>query len=122
MSELRSLFYANLPIDGRRLENAAYHELKEFRKFLQIARDYQRNETLLRVLWKTDGPLGRDKTQWVEIIACPDRKNESEATFREFLSSETEFVFESAPPAESAERRERRSYFNVDHQIKILKR
>ena len=120
-SEARSLFYANLPTDGRRLENAAYHELKEFRKFLQTSRDYQRNEALLRVAWKAEKP-GRDKSQWVELMPCPDRTNEPDATFREFVSGETEFVFETAPPSDSGEKRARRSFFTDEHKIQVLRR
>jgi len=121
-SEPRSLFYANLPNDGRHLENAAYYELKEYRKFLQHARDYQQNEALIRMAWKADGPPLKNKSQWVELTPCPDRRDEPDAAFREFLSCDTDFVFESAPPADSGERRERRSFFKEEHKIKVLRR
>lgn len=118
----RSLFYANLPNDGSRLENVAHYELKEFKKFLQSARNYQRDESLLRVGWKTVNELREDGSQWVELIACSDRSNEPDATFRQFLGDETKEVYECAPPSHSAEKRERRTYFRDDHCITILRR
>ena len=122
VSEPRSLFFSNLPSDGKRLEDAAHFELKEYRNFLKIARDYQRNEALIRIAWKADRTPGKDKSQWMELLPCPDRKHEPDATFREFLSIETEFVYESAPPAESGERRARQSFFREVHKIKVLRR
>ena len=118
----RSLFYANLPEDGLRLESAAYHELKEFKKFLQNARNYQCEESLLRVAWKAEGQPRRDGSQWVELSACSDHSNEPDATFGQFLADETEEVYECAPPGHSAERRERRTYFKDEHCITVLRR
>lgn len=118
----RSLFYANLPSDGSRLENSAYHELKEFKKFLQTARNYQQDESLLRVGWKAVNEPLEDGSQWVELCACSDRSNEHDATFHQFLSDETAEVYECAPPAHSAEKRERRTFFRPVHSITVLRR
>lgn len=120
--QTRSLFYANLSGDGSRLENSAHHELKEFRKFLLRARSYRLEESLLRVAWKAEGRPLRDGSQWVELRACPDRGDEPDATFRDFLSDETKDIHECAPPSHSAEERERRTYFREDHRIAILGR
>lgn len=118
----RSLFYANLPADGRHLENAAYHELKEFKKFLQTARNFQRDEVMLRVGWELDGQVRRDHSQAVRLIPCADRPEEADETFDEFLSPDTEFIYECASPSASAERRERRSFLIDEHKIKVVDR
>lgn len=118
----RSLFYANLPGDGCRLENAAYHELKEFKRFLQTARNYQREEALLRLSWRADGAPRSDGSQWVELACCPDRGNEPDGTFGQFLAEETTQVYECAPPNYSAEVRERRTYFRDSHSISVVRR
>ncbi|MCR4315434.1 MAG: AAA domain-containing protein [Planctomycetes bacterium] len=121
--EPRRLFFANLPSDGGHLEIAVRSELREFRNFLATAKSYLKDETASRVGWIPERG-GRDKgaPMWLELVPCPDRPNEQGTTFREFLSNDTEFVYECAPPSISNEKRERRTYFREEHKIKVLRR
>ena len=89
---------------------------------MQNARNYQRDESLLRVTWRAKGPPRGDGSQWVELVACSDKGNEPDATFRQFLDEEVNEVYECAPPSHSAEKRERRTFFRNEHCITVLGR
>ncbi len=104
------LHYWNLDVNSPDdLRRRAVGELRMFYEFLKRTGDYLKSDDAVkRLAWSPGEPpangagAGRAEAggAWVQLTEPPDRPNEPEATFREFLDENVKGVYETEPLAE----------------------
>jgi len=121
------LQYNNL--DGsnpKSLLQDVFNGVKPFRDYLKRTRDYMKSDlAVLRLAWR---PLEEENENnggdcWVELVEPPDRPDEPDGTFREFMDEDQREVYEFEPTSKSeAKPIEQRPSFDKQHKIQILDR
>ena len=125
------LHYWNL-VDHRPdvLMNMAVRGLGMFYEFLKRTKDHQENDAdVKRLAWDHgEAPpnggngAGRETDNsgtWIQLIEPPDRRDEPETTFREFLHENVKDVYEAEPTAGRAAKDTRRDRLDFGRERKI---
>ena len=125
------LHYWNLPVRCPViLMKMAFHGLGMFYKFLKRTKYHQENDAdVKRLAWDYgEAPpnggngVGRETDNsgtWIQLIEPPDRRDEPESTFREFLKENVKDVYEAEPSAGRAAKDRRRDWLDFGNERKI---
>ena len=114
------------------LMRRAFDELGMFYKFLKQTQSYLKSDAAVkRLAWGPGEPpanggngAGRGETgtgAWVRLTEPPDRLNEPEATFREFLDENVKEIYEAESSAER-EKRDGQLDFGTERKIAVIDR